>query len=288
MKKRILAVALCALLGGCMPTEPVVTTADTEEITTINTAETAVPTTAGAETAEPAVTTEATTAVTMYMPPAYSEKELKNRVKEAKKDGKLTIVVDPGHGIADPGAMHDINLGDVTESDLTMAIAKKLGDELTARGYTVILTHDGVTKPDTQWDDGKAVFGPSERSSFSNDQEAHLFVSIHCDAFPDNENVCGTRIYYPVDTPYSTRQDKQFAKDVADAIEDVFPDDKDVSLMDMHGQDCYTVLYKTRVPSILVECGFITNKGDADKLKDAAWQDKFAAALADGVDEYFE
>lgn len=288
MKKLIFSVLLCALLAGCVQEEtPIITTE--EPAPTIQTTATAAPEATAIATVETttATTTEATTAVTMYLPPAYSEKELKSRAKQAKADGTLTVILDPGHGIADPGAMHDINLGDVTEADLTLAIAKKLESELIARGYTVILTHDGITKPKTEWDDGKAVFGPSERSSFANDKDAHLFISLHCDAYPQSTDVCGTRIYYPVDTPYSTKQDKQFAKDMASMIEKAFPEDKDVALMDMHGQDCYTVLYKTRVPSLLVECGFITNKSDAEKLKNEEWQAKFATALADGIDKYF-
>lgn len=260
MKKLLLLAMLVALLVGCAPSAPIETTAEATQ---------SIPVPDG-------------------MPEAYSEKEIKARNKEAKENGTLTVVVDPGHGIADPGAMHAENLGEVTEADLTRAIADKLADALTARGYTVIVTHDGKTAPAVDYDDGKAVFGPSERAYFSNARDAHLFVSVHCDSFPTNADVGGTRLYYPVSTPYSTKQDKAFAKALKKAIEAAFPEDKDVSLMDMHGQDCYTVLYKTRVPSVLVECGFITNKGDAQKLLDTAWQDSFATALADGIDKYFE
>ena len=240
------------------------------------------------ETTTVTTTEETTTAATMALPKALSAKELEKREKEAKQNGSLTVVVDPGHGIADPGALHDENLGTVTEASLTLTIANELKTVLEDRGYTVIMTHDGVTKPYTEWDDGKAVFGPSERCSFSNAQEAHLFISLHCDAYPESPNVCGTRIYYPVSTPFSTKLDKQYAKALAGAIEKSFPNDKEVSLMDMHGKDCYTVLYKTLVPSVLVECGFITNKSDAKKLLDEEWRVKFATALADGIDDYFE
>ena len=294
---------LCISLIGCtsvgeppstseVPTEIIEATASVT-VETVSTSE-PIPETTTVPEEETTVTTtvttteETTTAATMPLPEALSAKELEKLEKEAKKNGTLTIVVDPGHGIADPGALHDENLGTVTEASLTLAIAKELKAALESRGYTVIMTHDGITKPATEWDDGKAVFGPSERCSFSNAQDAHLFISLHCDAYPASEDVCGTRIYYPVSTPFSTKLDKQYAKDLASAIEDAFPDEKDVSLMDMHGQDCYTVLYKTLVPSVLVECGFITNKEDAKKLLDTEWQAKFASALADGIDRYFK
>ena len=303
MKKNIwiCAVLLCALLcTACGESTTPPQTTDT--VTTTEHTETyAETTTAGIDvTSEPtdaqigettAVTTEATTEATtasnvlQYTP--LGEKVIKSRMTQAKKDGTLCVVIDPGHGLVDPGAMHDENLGTVTESDITLAIANKLAAVLEDRGYTVILTHDGETQPYTEYDDGKAMYGPSERCGFSNAQDAHLFISLHCDAYPQSEDVSGTRIYYPVDTPNSTKYDKEIASACKKALEKAFPDAKKVSLMDMHGEDCYTVIYKTVVPSILVECGFITNKGDAAKLLDETWQQSFADALANGVDAFF-
>lgn len=303
MKKTILicAILLCALLctacGGedtpAVQTTDAVTTEQTEtkaETTAAVPETTAVPVTTAEITTE--ATTEATTTaasapnVLVYTP--LGEKEIKSRMTQAKKDGKLCVVIDPGHGLVDPGAIHDENLGDVTESDITLAIANKFAKVLEDRGYTVILTHDGETKPDTEYDDGKAVYGPSERCGFSNAQDAHLFISLHCDAYPQSADVYGTRIYYPVDTPNSTKYDKEIASACKTAIEKAFPSAKKVSLMDMHGEDCYTVIYKTVVPSILVECGFITNKQDAANLLDETWQQSFTEALANGVDAFFD
>lgn len=265
MKKLFCIALLCAMLVGCTPHTPAETTAP--------------PTTVALSTAPP---------VPEGMPAAYSEKEIRSRNAKAREEGTLTVVVDPGHGIADPGALHEENLGEITEADINRAVADLLCAELTARGYTVILTHDGKTAPQADYDDGTEVFVPTERAFFSNATEAHLFISIHCDSFPQNADVRGTRVYYPVSTPYSTKQDKVLAKEMQKAIDAAFPDSKDVVLRDMHGKDCYTVLYKTRVPSVLVECGFITNKDDAEQLQDPAWQKAFAASLADGIAGYFE
>ena len=305
MKKKyiqICAVLLCALLctacgEGTTPpqtTDAVTTTEHTEATDETTTAVPDVPSestdTQVMETTAEA-TTEATTQaasasnVLQYTP--LGEKEIKSRMTQAKKDGTLCVVIDPGHGLVDPGAMHDENLGDVTESDITLAIANKLAAVLEDRGYTVVLTHDGETQPYTEYDDGKMMYGPSERCSFSNAQDAHLFISLHCDAYPQSEDVYGTRIYYPVNTPNSTKYDKEIASACKKAIEKVFPDAKKVSLMEMIGEDCYTVIYKTVVPSILVECGFITNKSDAAKLLDETWRQSFSEALADGVDAFF-
>ena len=304
MKNTILicTVLACAMLcTACGDADSPVTTNEVTTAAPIETTvvpETTTPpeTTAAVTTTAPATTTEVTTTeataalttapnVLVYTP--LGEKEIKNRMTQAKKDNTLCVVIDPGHGLVDPGAVHKEHLGDITESDLTLSIAEKLAAVLEDRGYTVVLTHDGKTKPYTEYDDGKAMYGPSERCGFSNAQDAHLFISLHCDAFPQNSNVSGTRIYYPVNTPNSTKYDKEFATDCKKAIEKAFPDAKKVSLMEMIGEDCYTVIYKTVVPSVLVECGFITNKSDAERLQDEAWQSAFADAVANGVDAFF-
>ena len=302
MKKNILicAALVCALLcTACGETDvPVTTDAVTTAApieTTLAPETTAAPVTTAETTTVPVTTTvvtttEATSATTTTNVLKYTplgEKEIKNRMTQAKQDGTLCVVIDPGHGLVDPGAVDDENLGDVTESDITLAIANKLAAVLKDRGYTVVLTHDGKTKPYTEYSDGKAMYGPSERCGFSNAQDAHLFISLHCDAFPQSADVRGTRIYYPVDTPNSTKYDKEFASACKKALEKAFPDAKKVSLMEMVGENCYTVIYKTVVPSILVECGFITNKDDAAKLLDEAWQLTFAEAMANGVDAFF-
>ena len=209
-------------------------------------------------------------------------------LRQAMEDGEICIVVDAGHGLGDVGALNEENLGDVTEADINFAIASLLCGKLEAKGYTVIMSHDGVTKPETEYDDGEDTYGPSERADFSNSTAADLFISIHCDSFTSNADVYGTRLYYASGTPNATKLDKELAEALADEIDDSFPSDKEVILKAMDESTAYTVLYKTTVPSVLVECGFITNKGDAEKLLDSVWQEKFATALADGVDEYFE
>ena len=208
--------------------------------------------------------------------------------ESAMEDGQILIVVDAGHGLSDVGALNEENLGAVTEAQITFSIASQLRDRLAERGYTVVMSHDGITKPETDYDDGEDTYGPGERADFSNSQAADLFISIHCDSFPSNADVYGTRLYYGVNTPNSSKLDESFAEALKYGIEEKFPNDKEVILKPMNGSEAYTVLYKTKVPSVLVECGFITNKGDAEKLLDESWQKNFAASLADGIDLYFE
>lgn len=205
----------------------------------------------------------------------------------AMSDGILCVILDSGHGLSDTGALNEENLGTLTEADINFAITCKLAELLTGRGYTVVMTHDGKTQPETEYDDGKATYGPSERADFSNANPADLFISIHSDSFPSDPSVYGTRVYYPVDTPNSSSLDKYFAQTFKKTFEAAFPNDKQVIMHDMHGQDCYTVLYKTTAPSVLIETGFISNKEDAARISDGQWQAEFATVIADAIDAYF-
>lgn len=218
---------------------------------------------------------------------AQKEAEVSAIREAALADGTIAVVLDAGHGLGDVGALNEENLGEVTEADINFAFTMLTKDALEARGYTVILTHDGETKPDTAYDDGKQTYGPGERADFSNAQPADIFLSFHSDSFPTNTDVYGTRVYYPVDTPNSTAADKLLAEALKTALDAAFPDGKSVGVRDMHGEDCYTVLYRTTVPSVLVEIGFISNAGDAARLTDADFRAAFAAAVADAVDAYF-
>ena len=189
---------------------------------------------------------------------ARKEAEMSAIREAALADGAITVVLDAGHGLGDVGALNE-----------------------------EILTHDGETKPDTAYDDGKPTYGPGERADFSNAQPADVFLSFHSDSFPSNADVYGTRVYYPVNTPNATAADKLLAEAVKTAIDAAFPDGKAVGLRDMHGEDCYTVLYRTTVPSVLIEIGFISNAGDAARLTDATFRTTFADAVCNAIDAYF-
>lgn len=215
------------------------------------------------------------------------EAEISAIREAALADGAITVVLDAGHGLGDVGALNAENLGEVTEAEINLTFTLLVREALAARGYTVILTHDGETKPDTDYDDGKPTYGPGERADFSNAQSADVFLSFHSDSFPENAEVYGTRVYYPVDTPHSAAADKLLAEALKTAVDAAFPDGKAVGIRDMHGEDCYTVLYRTTVPSVLVEIGFISNAGDAARLTDEAYQKCFADAVANALDAYF-
>ncbi len=207
---------------------------------------------------------------------------------EGEEEKVPCIIVDAGHGLSDVGAIHEENLGSVTEAMINLSVAAMLRDNLTELGYKVIMTHDGKEKPPTEYDDGEETYGPSERADFANASEGDLFISIHCDSFPENESVYGTRVYYAIEKLYDTKHDKKLAEAVTKKLDGAALSDKDVIIKEMAGAESYTVLYKTDMPALLIECGFITNKDDAKRMLDPQWQESFAKAIASGIEKYLK
>ncbi|WP_096273001.1 N-acetylmuramoyl-L-alanine amidase [Paucisalibacillus globulus] len=178
-------------------------------------------------------------------------------------DGLLagyTIVIDPGHGGKDPGA---IGHNGVLEKDLILVTSLKIAEQLTKSGAAVILTRA---------DDS---FVPlKDRVLISNKAETDAFISIHFNAFSE-EYVGGINTYY-----YQSGQ--RLAKHIQHALSQEVP-------LRNRGviQTNYRVLRDNKSPAILVELGFITNTTELATLQTESYQEKVARAITMGLIEYF-
>jgi N-acetylmuramoyl-L-alanine amidase len=177
------------------------------------------------------------------------------------------IVIDPGHGGSDRGTIH----GGVSEADLTLDMAKRLRDILVARGWQVKLTHetdvDVYAPNDSPHDELQA------RVDVANNSGARLFVSIHVNAFI-NSGPYGTTYYIskPGDTPLAGAMETHLESDGT----------KDDGIVKSH----LYVTYHTKMPAVLVETAFLSNPNDYALLTSAAWRQKVAQGLADGIAQY--
>lgn len=173
------------------------------------------------------------------------------------------VVIDAGHGgkypASDPGAVN----GSKHEAVATLAIAKKVGAKLKAKGVSVLYTR---TK-------NEAV-SLKERCATSNTWGADAFVSIHLNSAA-NKDASGIETWhYPVaGTTKKLADDIQTQLIAATGAKD-------------RGAKTTTTLYvlkHTKAPAALVECGFISNSAECKKLFNDAYQDKIATAIADGI-----
>lgn len=171
------------------------------------------------------------------------------------------IVIDPGHGGKDPGAIGN----DTMEKRVALTISEKLQHRLLANGYEVKMTRS------------EDVFIPlTERATFSNNWKADLFVSVHANS-ATSSSAKGLESYY-----YGASSS---GKQLASSIQTALAANTNNENRGTHSADFY-VLRHTSMPAVLVETGFISNPADAVLLNDSSYQDKVANSIAEGITEY--
>lgn len=184
-----------------------------------------------------------------------------------------TIVIDPGHGGTDTGAISPRNL---YEKNVTLPIAKYLKPLLEEKGAKVIMT---------RYDDHD-VYGPyasaenelQARVDVAEENKADLLLSIHIDSFTKPE-INGVSTYYNDKTDY----DIILAESLHKFIKDV-PNFGDRGVRTAN----FYLLVNSSMPAALVELGFLSNKDDEARLRKDSVRKEFAKALAKGLEEYFD
>jgi N-acetylmuramoyl-L-alanine amidase len=247
--------------------------------------------------------------------------DLKKRESDAEKlaaliaaqqspagSGKKIIVLDPGHGGLDAGA---IGVNGLMEKDLALAQALKLARELRRRGYGVFMTRDNDS------------FVPlRQRVAIARANKADLFIALHADSNPDPDTT-GTSIY----TLNDGRSDREAAalarrENQSDVIAGVDLSGEnnpvapilinlaqrdtrnrssefatnalkslgqvtDLLARSPHRSASLAVLVAPDVPAVLIELGYLSNSGDAAQMNTDSWRAKVANAVADAIDAQF-
>lgn len=197
----------------------------------------------------------------------------------SKSNGKI-IVVDPGHGEPDGGA---VGSGGTVESTLNLKVAKKLQSQLTKRGYTVIMTRSDEKG---LFDEGKKSIREKKRADMEkrleiiNNSDADFFVSIHMNMFRD-KNQHGAEVIFS-----DKFSDSLLLAELIQAeLKAIDPQNQPRSVKKHDGS--VFLLKNARIPALLVECGFISNPREEALLNDSDYQDRIACAVCDGIVEYY-
>lgn len=179
------------------------------------------------------------------------------------RNERIVVVIDPGHGGRDPGA---VGIGGLQEKDVIFPIAQEVANLLEQQGVQVIMTRT---------DDREIDLEP--RVQLAERANASLFVSIHANAISlSRPDVNGLETYY-----YSSGQ--RLAQVIHNAILQNVPiRDRGVR------QARFYVLRNTSMPAVLVETGFVTGAEDSRRLADPSHQRQMAAAIAQGVLQYIQ
>ncbi|GMA97338.1 N-acetylmuramoyl-L-alanine amidase [Pelosinus sp. IPA-1] len=190
-----------------------------------------------------------------------------NQTKNSTLKGKV-IVVDPGHGGSDTGA---IGPNHVAEKNVTLAIARDLGKLLSDGGAKVILTR--TSDKDVANEGTSDIDELQARVAIANQASADLFVSIHADA--SDEPVSGTATYF-----YGN------SDTFASLVQDSMVSQLKLSDRGYQPNDFY-VLKNTTMPAILTEVAFISNPQEEKLLSNPTFDKKAALGIYNGIKKYF-
>lgn len=177
--------------------------------------------------------------------------------KSSGDSSPITVVIDAGHGGYDRGGIPGQR---VSEKDMTLDVARRLKSVLAASGYRVVMTRDSD------------VFVPlGTRAGIANSQRNAIFVSVHF-------NSATRRSASGIETYFYNRESLALASAIHHYVAGGAPSEN--RGVRRRG---YFVLRRTNMPSVLVECGFLTNPTEAGYAQNASYRQKLAEEIAAGV-----
>lgn len=188
-----------------------------------------------------------------------------------------TIIVDAGHGGNDPGK---IGINGEKEKDLNLSIAKELQQQLTDKGIKVVMTREEDTGLYDENSKNKKVEDMRRRCELIDKSKADLTISIHQNSYHQG-SIKGAQVFY--------YEHSNEGKKVAETLQESLVKHLDTSnKRKAKANDSYYLLRKTQTPTVIVECGFLSNAEEAEKLKTESYQKEIAKAIVEGIMDYFK
>ena len=200
-------------------------------------------------------------------------KKLEKYVNSDKVEKKgYTVVLDAGHGSSDSGK---VGINGVLEKDINLSISKKTKKYLEKKGIRVVMTR-GKDESLAEGENGnRKVQDMKARVKRINDTKPDLAVSIHQNSYHE-ESIHGAQVFY---YEHSESGEKD-ARILQEALLAVDPD----NTRQVKANTTYYLLKRTEVPILIVECGFLSNQEEAEKLASEDYQKELAKAIANGIE----
>lgn len=176
--------------------------------------------------------------------------------------GKV-IVVDPGHGGSDNGTMAG---RDIVEKYVNLPQAEAIRDALEAMGATVVMTRTS-----------DVAVSYEQRTGAAHNVKADMFISVHHNSAGSNAKPTGSEVYF--NTPFS----QPLAQSIQAQVNGVMG----TTAWSIHKSKNFIVAREKQFPSVLIECGFLSNPSDEARAMDPAHRQAFAAAVAQGISNYY-
>lgn len=200
-----------------------------------------------------------------------------NKFFSFSSKGSKTIVIDAGHGGVDGGA---VGMSGTPEKDINLLIARKLKSYIEENGDTCIMIREMDEDLYGQYGSNKSKkqHDLKKRKDFIEEYNADLFISIHLNSFPNSK---GAQVFYQK----GDEDGKLLAKSIQDElVRNVDPKNK----RSEKESSQYFILKGNSVPSVIVECGFLSSPSEEKLLRDENYQNKIGASIFYGIEKYFQ
>lgn len=189
------------------------------------------------------------------------------------------IIVDAGHGQPDSGASSN---GGIAESDLNLKIAKKVQNLLEQSGTTVLLTRsdeNAIYDANSSSIREKKVSDIKNRVKLGNESSADIFVSIHLNKI-DDASASGWQTFYNK----KSDEGKKLSTQIQNGLNEVMLTENNKIPKAI---DNVYIVKNVEIPTTIVECGFLSNSDECNKLQQDKYQDRLAWGVYNGIINYF-
>ena len=190
-----------------------------------------------------------------------------------------TVIIDAGHGGEDGGA---IGVNGSYEKNINLSIAKKLNSLLNACGIKTVMTRTEdilLYDKNSNYEGRKKALDQAARLKISESYDNAIFVSIHMNSFPQ-EKYKGLQVYYSSNNPSSSK----LAEEIQTLTRTYIMNDNQRKTKDSDGK--IFLLDKMNIPSVLIECGFLSNHDECVKLNDENYQNELATVICCAICKY--
>ncbi len=191
------------------------------------------------------------------------------------------VMLDPGHGGEDPGAVSDYS--GIKESVINLYIAMRVKELLEKQNFKVLMTR---TEDRLEYDHGtqrieqKRKQDLLRRKELMDNSGADLVVSIHLNKFQQPQYF-GAQTFYPPDCEEGRKAAEHIQKVLREKV------DPNNTRQALAKKEQIIILKNWKTPTTIVECGFLSNPGEEQKLRQKEYQDLLAEAIAEGIVNYF-
>lgn len=188
----------------------------------------------------------------------------------------VDVIIDVGHGGIDGGTSY----GQLLEKNINLAIAEKTYEELRKKGYIVLINRSGdyALSNENLWlkTRSRHLKDLAQRSHLANEIKPKVMISLHVNSARRSSSRGAILLHQKND------QSKQLAKQLQQSLNALYG----VHEKPVHGKTYY-LLKHSRVPTVIVEMGFITNHQDREMLVHPSSQQAIAESIANGLEQYF-